>query len=298
MKILLTGKDGQIGWELRRTLSVLGELCSLDHSDVDLASADAIRAVLRDTRPDVVVNAAAYTAVDRAETEEPLALRINGIAPGVMAEETARSGALLVHYSTDYVFAGTSKVPYTEDMPPGPLNAYGRTKLAGEQAISAVGGRWIVLRTSWVYAARGNNFLLTILRLAKERDRLRIVNDQIGAPTWSRTIAEATAQIIGQSLAPDGKQANALPTGIYNLCSSGYTSWFGFAKAIVEHAQPALVPRRPSLESIPSDEYPATATRPKNSRLALDKISSTFGLTMPTWQDALDLCLDEMVARQ
>jgi dTDP-4-dehydrorhamnose reductase len=296
-RILVTGRAGQVGTELTRTLAPLGAVTALDRAAMDLSDPDSIRRAIRDARPEIIVNAAAYTAVDKAESERDLAMRVNGIAPGVMAEEGRRLGAILVHYSTDYVFDGRGNAPYSEDHPPNPINVYGHTKLAGERAIRAAGGRWFVLRTSWVYASRGQNFLRTILRLASERDRLRIVDDQIGAPTWSRTIAEATAQVIARVSPPASAESAPPPSGIYNLCSAGHTSWFGFARAILERAPASLVPRKPVLEPIRAEQYPTPAARPANSRLSLDKIAATFGLAMPPWQEALDLCIEEL-ARQ
>ena len=202
MKILLTGKNGQVGWELQRTLTTLGDVVAIDRKGMDLANPDSIRNTIRAVRPDLIVNAAAYTAVDKAESEPELAMAINGIAPGIMAEEAGRLGAAMVHYSTDYVFDGTKTTPYTEGDILNPINVYGKTKLAGEQAVQAAGIPHLIFRTSWVYGLRGRNFLLTILRLAKEWDELKIVDDQIGAPTWSRMVAEATATILAQCLFP------------------------------------------------------------------------------------------------
>lgn len=288
MKFLLTGRNGQVGGELERALAPLGDTVAFGRSELDLARPDDIASAVRAARADVIVNAAAYTAVDKAESEPDAAFAVNAKAPGIFAEEAKRSGALLVHYSTDYVFDGSKSEPYLENDEPHPLNVYGASKLAGDEAIRASGARHFILRTSWVYGARGGNFLLTMLRLAREREQLRIVDDQIGTPTWSRTIAEATAQIIAE----DG--ARARPSGIYNLCSTGETSWFGFAEAIFERSPARLVPRRPRLEPIASHEYPTAARRPKNSRLSLDRVRSTFGLSMPDWRDALERCLAEM----
>ena len=294
-RILVTGRTGQVGWELQSALAPLGTVVALDRGGMDLASPDSIRRAIRDVRPGIIVNGAAYTAVDKAESEPDLAQQVNGTAPGIMAEEARRLGALLVHYSTDYVFDGRGNSPYTEDHPPHPINAYGRSKLAGERAVDAAGGgRWLVLRTSWVYAGRGKNFLRTILKLAGERDRLRVVDDQVGAPTWSRTIAWATAQIIARLMGPAGGEGSSQLPGIYNLCSAGYTSWFGFAQAILERAPAALVSVKPGLQAIASEDYPTPAARPRNSRLSLDKLAASFGLAMPQWQDALDLCMEEL----
>jgi dTDP-4-dehydrorhamnose reductase len=279
--ILLTGKDGQVGWELQRTLAPLGKVIALDRQALDLANADAIRAAIRDTHPDIIVNAAAYTAVDQAEKESAAAMAINGIAPGILAEEARRSGAWLVHYSTDYVFDGTKNAAYGEGDATNPLNAYGRSKLAGEQAIQAVGGSYTIFRTSWVYGLRGKNFLRTILRLAQEKEELRIVADQIGAPTWSRMIAEATSAILARE--------NQVQ-GLFHLTSSGETSWHGFTQAILELTR-ELHPRDPVLSAIPGSEYPLPAARPNNSRLSCKLLARETAIQLPDWHAALTLCL-------
>jgi dTDP-4-dehydrorhamnose reductase len=282
-RLLLTGKNGQVGWELQRTLAPLGEVIALGSQELDLRDPAAIRATLRELQPAIVVNPAAHTAVDRAETERDAAFAINATAPGVLAEEAARLGALLVHYSTDYVFDGTKTCAYTENDAPNPLNVYGASKLAGERAIAATGCRHLILRTSWVYGARGGNFLLTMLRLGKERDELSIVNDQTGAPTWSRAIAETTAQILAQRHTwPQGAG------GVYHLACGGETTWFGFAQAIFAHAQKA-----PRLVPITSADYPLPARRPANSRLDCRRLEEDFGLAPPDWRQALRLCLEE-----
>ncbi|MBZ0096880.1 MAG: dTDP-4-dehydrorhamnose reductase [Sulfuricella sp.] len=288
MKILLTGKNGQVGWELQRTLATLGEVVAFDREGMDLANPDSILIAIRAVRPDLIVNAAAYTAVDKAESEHELAMAINGIAPGIMAEEAKRLGAAMIHYSTDYVFDGTKTSPYTEEDTPNPLSVYGKTKLAGEQAIQAAGISHLIFRTSWVYGARGRNFLLTILRLAKERDELRIVVDQIGAPTWSRMIAEATAQILAQAYSPMSHHPLLIAevSGIYNLTAAGRTSWFGFTQAILENAQMGT-----QVIPIPTSDYPLPAPRPLFSLLSSDKLSKTFGMKLPPWEDALALCM-------
>ena len=275
-RILLTGARGQVGWELRRTLACLGEVVALDSRTLNLADADAVRRTVRDVAPRIIVNAAAYTAVDKAESEPELARAVNALAPGILAEEAGRLGALLVHYSTDYVFDGAKAAPYSEDDPPRPINAYGRSKLAGEQAIQAVGCRHLIFRTSWVYGLRGQNFLRTLQRLAKEKDQISIVADQIGAPTWSRMIAGATA------LALRGE----LPDGIYHMTSAGSTSWHGFAQAIL--AAQGWAGR---LDPIPARDYPLPAQRPANSRLDNGKLAAVCGLALPEWRLALALCL-------
>lgn len=290
--ILLTGKNGQVGWELQRTLAPLGRVVALDAEDLDLADAEAIRSKVQELKPDIIVNPAAYTAVDKAESEPELAMAINGTAPRVFAEEAKALGALLLHYSTDYVFDGSKTAPYIEEDAPNPLGVYGKTKLAGEEAVRASGCRHIILRTSWVYGARGKNFLLTMLKLAKERSELRIVDDQVGAPTWSRTLAEVAAQIIAQMHVPGGEAEAVDPRyGTYHLTSEGAVSWHGFTAEILRQAnvQPA-----PALYPIPSSAYPTPAARPLNSRLSNDKLKQTFGLGGGNWQDNLALCLNEL----
>jgi len=231
MKILVTGSKGQVGSELCRSLPTLGEVVALDRTGMDLSRSDEVRHVLRELRPDVVVNAAAYAAVDQAETEPQLARLVNALAPAAMAEELRRTGSWLVHYSTDYVFDGKKPTPYTEDDEPFPLNVYGASKLEGERAIQAIGGRHLILRTGWVYGLRGNNFLLTMLRLFEERDELKIVDDQLGAPTWSRWLAQSTAEVIRQCCGTVDRSESDR-SGIYHMTAGGRTSWFGFASAI------------------------------------------------------------------
>lgn len=293
-KILLVGKNGQVGWELQRTLATLGEVVAFDRQGMDLANPDSILSAIRAVRPDLIVNAAAYTAVDKAESEPDLAMAINGIAPGIMAEEAKRLGAAMIHYSTDYVFDGTKTSPYTEEDTPNPLSVYGKTKLAGERAILAAGIPHLIFRTSWVYGLRGRNFLLTILRLAKERDELKIVADQIGAPTWSRMIAEATAQILAQSILPLTPHPSLLTQygGVYNLTAAGRTSWYGFAKAILESVTPQGGNPSPNLIPISTPEYPLPAPRPLYSMLSSDKLNRSFGVALPAWDASLTLCME------
>lgn len=294
-RILLTGKNGQVGWELQRTLAPLGQVIALDSAELDLADADAIRRKVREMQPHIIVNPAAYTAVDKAETEADLAMSINGIAPGIFAEEAKKLNALFVHYSTDYIFDGSKAGAYVEEDMPNPLGVYGKTKLAGEQAIRAVGGNNLILRTSWVYGARGKNFLLTMLRLARERSELRIVDDQIGAPTWCRSLGEITAQILAQLYAPGAsKEELARVSGTYHLTSADSVSWHGFAAEILRLAsiQPA-----PRLLPIPSRDYPTPAVRPMNSVLSNDKLARTFGLYAGSWQSNLELCMQEKGSR-
>lgn len=285
MKILVTGKSGQVGYELMRSLQPLGEVIGIDQDHMDLADLDQVRDVIRRVQPGLIVNPAAYTAVDKAETEPDLAMRINGLAPGVMAEEAAKLGAAIVHYSTDYVFDGTKQEPYTEADQPCPLNVYGRTKLAGEQAIAASGVPHLIFRTSWVYGMRGKNFLLTMMKLAAERDELRIVADQHGAPTWCRTLADTTACILAQARgARDSAAWWRENGGLYHLTAQGATTWHGFADALLEQAD-----RKPVLVPISSSEYPVPAARPANSRLSCAALMERFG-HLPHWRDALTLC--------
>ena len=288
MKILLAGKNGQVGKELEKILAGIGELIALDRQDLDLANMDSIREKLRRLKPDVIVNAAAYTAVDKAESEPDLAMAANGIAPGVMAEEARRLNALLVHYSTDYVFDGTKSSPYTEQDATNPLNVYGQTKLAGERAICANATRFLIFRTEWVYDAQGKNFLNTIKRLGNQRRELTIVNDQIGAPTRSREIARATARCIELYLAcPEPAQVN----GIYNLTAQGQTSWFGFAQAAAEYGLFSGLAHPPTLRAITSAEFPTPAKRPMYSVLSNAKLLGQFGFQLPDWDDSLHTCL-------
>lgn len=279
-RILVTGRNGQVGWELERALAPLGDIVALDRAALDLSNPDRIVAVVRETKPDVIVNAAAYTAVDKAESEPDLAMAINGTAPGLLAEEAKRSGALLVHYSTDYVFDGARQGAYTEADAPNPMSVYGRTKLAGERAIQAVGGRHLILRTSWVYGLRGHNFLRTMLRLAAERDQLRIVADQVGAPTWSRMIAGATALALARAEPPEG---------LYHLTAGGQTSWHGFAKAILDTRG-----WKGDLAAIATADYPLPAKRPANSVLDGAKLVRDTKLRLPEWSASLALCLADL----
>ena len=284
MRILVLGRSGQVGAALTQSLQGLAELIALDRAQLDLTNPDAIRTTLRELQPQIVINAAAYTAVDAAESDQTMAFQINAVAPRVMAEESERLGAPLIHYSTDYVFDGGKQGAWMEDDATAPLSVYGHSKLAGEQAITDVGGTHLILRTSWVYGLHGKNFLLTMLKLAESRDSLAIVDDQIGAPTWALTIADATSAIIRDAGEP--AQLAAL-SGIYHLCAGGHTSWFGFAQAIFSHAS---VQRKPQLRPITTAEYPTPAQRPHNSILNTDKFRRSFG-DLPTWDDALQTCL-------
>jgi len=293
LKTLVFGGTGQVGWELQTALAGVGQIGAVECPKVDFARPDSIREAVRAAAPAVIVNAAAYTAVDKAESEPELAMAINGAAPGVLAEEAKRLGSILVHYSTDYVFDGANKGSYAESDAPHPLNVYGRTKLAGDEAIQAVGGDYLILRTSWVYGARGSNFLLTMLRLAKEREELRIVDDQIGSPTSSECIAQTTAEILAHALPPTGLGLGGR-SGIYNLTCAGETTWFGFARAILTRPNESAGIAAPRLIPIKTNEFPRPAMRPANSRLCCRRMRETFGLVMPDWKDALSRVLDTL----
>ena len=283
MKILLTGKNGQVGWELARALEPLGEVIAFDRRGLDLAVPDQIVSVVRSVRPEVLINAAAYTAVDRAESEPDAAHAINAVAVAILAEEARRAQALLIHYSTDYIFDGMKDTPYVEEDRPNPLNAYGRSKLVGEQAIHDIGGAHLILRTSWVYSARGKNFLLTIRRLLQEKKEVRVVSDQIGAPTSARGLAEATAELLRRH----GAAALGDARGIYHATASGFTSWHGFAREIARLERPGSPAR---IVPIASSEYPTPAHRPGNSRLSNEKLLRRFGVALPSWQACLEAC--------
>lgn len=288
MKILLTGKNGQVGYELERSLQGLGEIIAVDRTMMDLTNLTQVRDIIRTVKPQLIVNSAAYTGVDKAESEPEIAMRVNAEAPAVMAEEAKTLGAGIIHYSTDYVFDGSKVGPYTEDDRTCPINVYGQTKLAGEQAIQAAGVPHLILRTSWVYGMRGKNFLLTVMRLARERDELRIVADQYGAPTWCRTIADTTAHIVARlyrnsAIGPVDSWRDR--SGIYHLTAQGQTTWYEFTKAILEHA-PAV--KKPVVTPINTEEYPVPAKRPANSVLSCERLKSTF-CGLPNWRTALRL---------
>lgn len=285
--IVLTGPRGQIGFELRRALAPLGRVVACDRERLDLAEPDSIRRVLDEIRPTLVVNAAAYTAVDDAESEPALAMAVNAEAPGVLAEETRRLDAGLVHYSTDYVFPGTAERPYREDDPTAPLGVYGTSKRSGEEAIGAVGAGAMILRTGWVYGRRGRNFLLTVERLARERERLTIVDDQVGAPTWCRLVAEATAQLL---VPGRGALAAYLRErgGLYHLSCAGSVSWCGFARRILAMRGADTV-----VEAIETRDYPTPAARPAYSVLDNSRVAAEHGIHMPDWEEALALALAE-----
>ncbi len=287
----MIGKEGQVGRELSSLLKPFGELTLFGKEDLDLTQADRIREQLHNVQPHVIVNAAAYTAVDQAEEEPDLALAINGTAPAILAEEAKKLGAALVQYSTDYVFDGEKQDPYTEEDSPNPMGVYGRTKLAGDEAIQSTGLPHLIFRTAWVYGLKGKNFLLTIQRLAKERDELKIVDDQIGSPTWCRTIAQATANVLTQILpqsSPGDLSHFEQASGLYNLVCGGQTSWFGFAQAILEASSSS---QDTKLIPIPTSEYPTLTKRPQNSVLSTKKLKSAFGIAPPAWDVTLKYCL-------
>lgn len=287
LKTLITGQHGQVSQALQQQLQGLGELIILGRSQLDLANPDQIRKHIRAHSPDLIINAAAHTAVDLAESEPDAAFAINAIAPGILAEEAKALGIPLIHYSTDYVFDGSKPAPYTETDTPNPLGVYGQSKLDGERAILAVGGEYLILRTSWVYSNHGKNFLLTMQRLLQEKPHMRIVADQIGAPTWAGTIAASTRALIER-----WQSGEAGAWGIYHLTAQGETSWFGFAEAIGEHLR-AQGKACAELEAIPSSAYPTPAKRPLNSRLDCSRLQQQWHVSQPQWQDALRECLAE-----
>jgi dTDP-4-dehydrorhamnose reductase len=296
MKVLLFGKGGQVGWELQRSLAPLGELVALDFDSTDLhadfSRPEQLAETVRQVRPDVIVNAAAHTAVDKAETEPEFARTLNATAPGVVAQAAHEVGALMVHYSTDYVFDGSGHQPWREGDATGPLSVYGRTKLKGEQLVAAHCLRHLIFRTSWVYAARGGNFAKTMLRLAKERDRLTVIDDQYGAPTGAELLADVTAHAIRETLREPAK------AGLYHLVASGETTWHGYARFVVEQARLAGVDLKASpdtVDAVPTSAFPTPATRPQNSRLDTSKLQDTFGVVLPHWQTGVGRMLREIL---
>lgn len=300
MSILLLGKDGQVGWQLQRSLAPHGQVVACGRAECDLADPARIRAVIRQVRPSVIVNATAYTAVDKAESEPELAHRINAEAPGILAEEAAALGALLVHYSTDYVYDGCKTTPYVEADATAPHGVYGRTKLAGEEAIRAVGGKSLIFRTSWVFGARGGNFVKTILRLARDKDSLAVVDDQIGSPTPAALIATVTGVVL--AMLRRGQLLAAGENRLYHLVAAHPVSWREFARTIVELAGPApgfaLRLKPEAIRPISTAEYPTPARRPANSRLDCTRLESDFGLQMPDWQPYLVRMLQLLALKQ
>ena len=299
MKILLFGKGGQVGWELQRSLAPLGDLVALDADSQnlcgDFTNPEGLAQTVRAVDPDIIVNAAAHTAVDQAESEPELARTINALAPGVLAHEAKRSGAWLIHYSTDYVFDGSGDKPWLETAPTGPLSVYGKTKLEGEEAIRATGCQHLIFRTSWVYAARGGNFAKTMLRLAQERDFLSVISDQIGAPTGADLLADISAHAIRTAL------CNPDVGGLYHLVAGGETSWHGYASFIIDFARQAGIEIKVTPEAIqpvPTSAFPLPASRPKNSRMNTQKLKNTFGLNLPHWQSGVARMLTEILEKK
>lgn len=295
MKVLLIGRNGQVGFESQRALAPLGEVVAVDFPQCDLTDADSIRAVVRENAPQVIVNAAAYTAVDRAESEPATARAINAVAPAVLGEEARRLGARVVHYSTDYVYDGTKPGRYVEEDSTNPLCVYGATKRDGDVALAASGAQYFIFRTSWVFGAHGANFVKTMLRLAAERDKLNVVADQIGAPTSAALIADVTAHVLAQTI---HRPVADMPSGVYHLVADGETSWHGFAQAVIEGAitRGARLKMEPqAVRAITTAEYPLPAKRPANSRLDTARLCRTFGLVMPHWQAGLDHVLSQMI---
>lgn len=293
MRILLTGKNGQVGFELQRALAPLGEVIALDRTQCNLADTDGLRALIRQMNPQIIVNPAAYTAVDQAQSESTLAMAINATAPGILGEEAARLGALVIHYSTDYVFDGTKSTPYTEDDTPHPQCVYGASKWAGEQALQASGARHLIFRTSWVLGAHGENFVSTMLRLAAERDSLAVVADQFGAPTSAALLADVSAYLVR-----DASRAPAIfPYGLYHLAASGETHWQAYAAYVIAKARAAGQPikvKQESIRAIRTAEYPTIASRPANSRLNTTRLRHTFNLHLPDWTAGVDHVLEQI----
>lgn len=293
MKILLTGKNGQVGFELRRSLALLGEIVAVDAAECDLADASAIRRLVHDVQPSVIVNPAAYTAVDKAEGDAGAAHAVNAGAPGVLAEEASRLGALLVHYSTDYVFDGSKAGEYLEDDAPNPQSVYGASKLAGEQAVREACQRHVILRTSWVVGAHGGNFAKTMIRLASEREALNVVADQFGAPTSAALLADLTAHLVRQAT-----QGDTFPYGTYHAVAGGVTNWHEYACYVIDRARAAGLPIKVAADAIrpiATSDYPTPARRPANSRLSTRKLQETFNLRLPEWREGLDHILDQIL---
>lgn len=297
MRTLLVGRSGQVGWELERCLGVAGDLVALDRAELDLADLAAVRRTLHEIRPGLILNAAAFTDVEGAESDPAAAFAVNAAAVEALALAARDLDATLIHYSTDYVFDGTKSTPYTEDDAPAPRNVYGRSKLAGEAALQASGAAFLVLRTSWVYAARGRNFLRKILQLAAERERLQVVDDQVGAPTWARFVAEATATMLARLRLDPLARARVARGDVVNLANAGAASWRDFAAAAVALLAERTGARVPVVEGIPTSAYPARALRPLNSRLDLTRLERDWGITAPPWQQSLARCIDELAAQ-
>ena len=293
-KILVTGMNGQVGFELMKTLAPLGKVIGVDVKDCDLAQSAMIDALLDRVKPDIIVNPAAYTAVDKAESEPTVAHAINAQAPKTLARQASRRNIPIIHFSTDYIFDGTKEEPYVEDDTPNPKSVYGKTKWLGEEAVRQNAAKHVILRTSWVFGAHGVNFLKTMLKLSKERDKMSIVSDQIGAPTSARMLAEVTAEIVKQLL----QEFSYRKYGTYHLVADGETSWYGYAKYVVEQAnalgmETKLTPK--NIKAIKTKDFPLPAARPANSRLDTAKVIETFGVTLPTWQSEVDLVLSELI---
>ncbi|MDP1871632.1 MAG: dTDP-4-dehydrorhamnose reductase [Gallionella sp.] len=294
MKILLFGKNGQVGWELQRSLAPLGEVIALGSDSADFTDLESLAKTVREIAPDVIVNAAAHTAVDRAESEPELARTINALAPGVLAAEAKRLGVWLVHYSTDYVFDGSGDEPWLETDLTGPLSGYGASKLEGEQLIQQSGCKHLIFRTSWVYGARGGNFAKTMLRLGQERESMKVIDDQMGAPTGAELLSDVTAHAIRTAL------MNPDVSGLYHLVASGETSWHGYASFVLDFARQAGVPvkvMQDAIEAVPTSAFPTAATRPHNSRLNANKLTSAFGLHLPHWQVGVTRMLTEILEK-
>lgn len=295
MKLLVTGKNGQVGFELTRALAVLGDVVGVDLQECDLTDAAAIRTLVRQVRPDVIVNAAAYTAVDKAESDQEAAQAVNALAPGILGEEAATLGALVVHYSTDYVFDGEKSGAYTEDDRPDPQSTYGRTKLEGDIALARANPRHLILRTSWVYGAHGGNFAKTMLRLAADREKITVVADQFGAPTSAALLADLTAQLVARHARDGGEQ---FPYGTYHAVNSGETHWCDYARFVIGAALAAGKPLKATPENvlpITTAQYPTPARRPANSRLDTRRFRDTFGLRLPPWQESLQHMLQQIL---
>jgi dTDP-4-dehydrorhamnose reductase len=288
-RILVIGKNGQVGWELCRTMAPIGDVMAVDYPEVDLMDRESVREIVRQATPNVIVNAAAYTAVDKAESDTERAWKINATGPGVLADEARRGSALLVHYSTDYVYDGTKATPYVEEDSPAPLSAYGKSKADGDKAIGESGCQHLVFRLCWVYGARGQNFMRTMMRLASEREQLRVVADQVGSPTWARMIAGTTALAVAQVL----KDANREKyNGVYHLAATGDTSWHGFAQAIVD-LMPDDAKKCKEVQPITTVEYPLPARRPARSVLSCAKLERVFGLKLPDWRESLAMVMEQ-----